>query len=1077
MKPDPDPRELLRETIKALERGDFKAQHSHALSTDTSLPWGIAQHVAVQQEASRVMLPGSGPPSTRSMQAGKHPGPVSLLKQRHGPAAFQPRGASHPDPFGRTAAGVASPLELSWRATVAGTPAARQAATSSLEPRSQTTPQPYTAALLATQPHGSGPGSGPTPPLQRRPGAGAAGPGALWASAPSLEEVPEAFWRTVAPDVHREMLEYVYDKECDQATGLRAMLAAVRAQSTAAAPWGSLPGLPAASTTPGGAEQQVRVVQARRDLGVEALQRGGSSSGRLSLRSALDRWSRPCSALLLAGGVKTVSRFNILFNGETEAALSLLQQAALSHQQKLQEVEQHRRNIQSLPADEAVSLPQPMARRILQRLGVQPAASLHPSRSEVSVGSATAVGRGSTRATLPATQAGRDDAGTASRLFLELDQLNISGKFGLSAGRGPGSSLVNASVAATAATAATAAASSVAAIQALARHLGHYSGWSPGRNETWRRFVMTDAGVHVAAALREVLAEFAATHNQLAYRAAFEKQTGVQLPRDLDELLAELQVESKAWHVDALVAEHQQQSLAMQEGSAQASPPEPPLPSSPGQAEQRLNAGGEELAVVQARLSQRGQRGHSASSVTARREVAELARAAASVAHSQGGGLAGVLPLYPARPVSGLSCSTEEGWGGRVEGPVALEGRKRYQGEDEPGLGYDRFLFRQRQARVKREALVADAALLAAWQQSYHYLYDIKMRDAFGINELPMRAVYRHDLDNASAARWEHYLGTRKPTAELGPSGTSGVTFHRPQAQRSDAPPSDKPAHLVAIVNQLEGTRLAEVTDLKQHVIPQLALIVVDAAQQAFEASIAGWDAPPSPSAQLLKYGNFAGLDPAVKAAQERQAALVAAGKAVDMRFEEGAYTRLTGLINQALFDALREWILTNIQVYVSGLSLYVQPHYRGPALFHLVLDAAGETLRYSPSLEAVEEQLVASVVLAVQGVNSLPGLRVVRREEATGLSFNPYALPLEVLPDLTLPPVVKEADPLLVTELTRLKSCMAACRVRCGQLLSAFHAHLSLLQLDTQSLRQQLMTTRDAMKAEEWGAAIAKYR
>ncbi|GFH32896.1 hypothetical protein HaLaN_32187, partial [Haematococcus lacustris] len=165
----------------------------------------------------------------------------------------------------------------------------------------------------------------------------------------------------------------------------------------------------------------------------------------------------------------------------------------------------------------------------------------------------------------------------------------------------------------------------------------------------------------------------------------------------------------------------------------------------------------------------------------------------------------------------------------------------------------------QRQARVKREALVADAALLAAWQQSYHYLHDIK-------------------------------------------------------AQRSDAPPSDKPAHLVAIVNQLEGTRLAEVTDLKQHVIPQLALIVVDAAQQAFEASIAGWDAPPSPSAQLLQYGNFAGLDPAVKAAQERQAALAAAGKAVDMRFEEGAYTRLTGLINQALFDALREWILTNIQ-------------------------------------------------------------------------------------------------------------------------------------------------------------------
>ncbi len=54
--------------------------------------------------------------------------------------------------------------------------------------------------------------------------AGAAGGGG------ALREVPESFWRVVAPDVHHEMLEYLYDQDPDPKSRVNAMIAAMRAK-------------------------------------------------------------------------------------------------------------------------------------------------------------------------------------------------------------------------------------------------------------------------------------------------------------------------------------------------------------------------------------------------------------------------------------------------------------------------------------------------------------------------------------------------------------------------------------------------------------------------------------------------------------------------------------------------------------------------------------------------------------------------------------------------------------------------------------------------------------------------------
>jgi hypothetical protein len=60
--------------------------------------------------------------------------------------------------------------------------------------------------------------------------------------------------------------------------------------------------------------------------------------------------------------------------------------------------------------------------------------------------------------------------------------------------------------------------------------LGVHTGWKLGLDEAWRKFVYGGAEARLRGALEEAAEEFAVTHNRLAYRAAFVKETGIKVP-------------------------------------------------------------------------------------------------------------------------------------------------------------------------------------------------------------------------------------------------------------------------------------------------------------------------------------------------------------------------------------------------------------------------------------------------------------------------------------------------------------------------------------------------------------------
>jgi hypothetical protein len=62
--------------------------------------------------------------------------------------------------------------------------------------------------------------------------------------------------------------------------------------------------------------------------------------------------------------------------------------------------------------------------------------------------------------------------------------------------------------------------------------------------------------------------------------------------------------------------------------------------------------------------------------------------------------------------------------------------------------------------------------------------------------------------------------------------------------------------------------------------------------------------------------GNFPALDPVVRAALAERAARGATGSKGINRFDQDAYYRLASLLNVALCDTLRAWIVENIQVW-----------------------------------------------------------------------------------------------------------------------------------------------------------------
>ncbi|KAF5843481.1 hypothetical protein DUNSADRAFT_15776 [Dunaliella salina] len=267
---DANAKARLREAIQGLQHGDLQQKPPSTnlgpLEQDQSIPWGLAWHIAAQKEAASVGLPQHS--SGRKRKAlGLHQGPAAFTKNRNR-AGLQgdPASGQRVDPFGRTTLGPTQPQEQSWRAAVSATPAAYQ----SLVPQNDLYGDPKVHGASVPLPQ---------PPFPRKPptttaaaaGAAAAGGAATqelparlftdaqdaesttsgrstaagrkkppltapagWGStyAPRLTDVPRSFWRTVAPDVHHEILQHEFEKaqEYEQQNPLHAMLAAMRAK-------------------------------------------------------------------------------------------------------------------------------------------------------------------------------------------------------------------------------------------------------------------------------------------------------------------------------------------------------------------------------------------------------------------------------------------------------------------------------------------------------------------------------------------------------------------------------------------------------------------------------------------------------------------------------------------------------------------------------------------------------------------------------------------------------------------------------------------------------------------------------
>ncbi len=141
--------------------------------------------------------------------------------------------------------------------------------------------------------------------------------------------------------------------------------------------------------------------------------------------------------------------------------------------------------------------------------------------------------------------------------------------------------------------------------------------------------------------------------------------------------------------------------------------------------------------------------------------------------------------------------------------------------------------------------------------------------------------------------RWKRYLESRKAPAEqlaagTGSAGRVAIMAPDPDQESPQGPaPLKDTVHLLEFLNVLvsrvrsrvtrwsaclaqantalthtmpgvfaqEGARVGELSDLRQRVIAHLALIVLDAAQDALNASVDDWVMPTPAPAFLHKYG------------------------------------------------------------------------------------------------------------------------------------------------------------------------------------------------------------------------------
>ena len=423
--------------------------------------------------------------------------------------------------------------------------------------------------------------------------------------------------------------------------------------------------------------------------------------------------------------------------------------------------------------------------------------------------------------------------------------------------------------------------------------------------------------------------------------------------------------------------------------------------------------------------------------------------------------------------------------------------------------------FRCLQHNFTSHSLVADPFLLSAWHQSQHYITDVMLRDIFGINLLPVGSVYSTTDDIKQRIEFRHYLTSRRH----GDWSLSFITKTAPHPHPNSSPlhlvPLDpnlvsspptrdetRSISLVEFLNIQEMAVAEELGDLKRRVLEHLANIVTDAAQSA--------EAKRKKAAYILHQHLLAGAGGGAGGVAASVAASHLPPPSATAPLKVDKYERLVSLLNLALLNSLRRWLTENIRVYLEGLSLYNSPSYTGPALFIISMDAVdGGAMGFYPSIATLCSKLEYSVLHAIEQVNQLPALELIktREDDDDDLSRIGKVTEVVIAEEAPLPPFkveaslarhpflktprhslmadedTEEADrttevtfppgsspildpdsPLVASSLGRIHSLISVSRVRCETLLGTFQRHADTLESYEASLKQQLGSDRAFM-------------
>ncbi|EFJ51359.1 hypothetical protein VOLCADRAFT_116368, partial [Volvox carteri f. nagariensis] len=198
-----DAKERLARTIAALGKGDYAEGLS---GVQEGVPWGLAYAVSVQKET---VGKGRAVRGLERPKQGQHPGPSALLKHRTGSPSKAETGPPAFDPFGRAALRVTNPVEVAWRSTVAATIPEPLPLRGAAAPAGSAVAAAVSAAATGGSLRNPAHGGSVKPAELMQTVAANLG----WGSSPMrLTEVPEAFWKTVSPEVHSQIAEYLFER-------------------------------------------------------------------------------------------------------------------------------------------------------------------------------------------------------------------------------------------------------------------------------------------------------------------------------------------------------------------------------------------------------------------------------------------------------------------------------------------------------------------------------------------------------------------------------------------------------------------------------------------------------------------------------------------------------------------------------------------------------------------------------------------------------------------------------------------------------------------------------------------------